>query len=71
MGGRAPRGFGHSLPFGHGEFAVPTPDIRTVEGVSTSGASSDPVSVVSHVIAIPLREMYAALWRLGVLVIDD
>nr|WP_269751462.1 Rv1535 domain-containing protein [Mycolicibacterium mengxianglii] len=33
--------------------------------------SADPVSVVAHVIEIPLRELYALLWRLGVVDIDD
>jgi len=50
-----------------------TPAIRTVEGVSTPGVrvTSDPVSVMSHFIAIPLREVYAVLWRLGVVDIED
>ncbi|WP_369803788.1 Rv1535 domain-containing protein [Mycobacterium sp. NAZ190054] len=52
---------------------VQTPAVRTVDVVpiSETSASSDPVSVVSHFVAIPLREMYAVLWRLGVVDIDD
>ncbi|WP_253867808.1 Rv1535 domain-containing protein [Mycobacterium sp. GA-1285] len=33
--------------------------------------SSDPLVVVSGVISIPLRELYAVLWRLGVVEIED
>ncbi len=61
------------LPFGHVGLGLQTPAIRTVEGVSTPGVrvTSDPVSVMSHFIAIPLREVYAVLWRLGVVDIED
>ncbi|WP_255396381.1 Rv1535 domain-containing protein [Mycobacterium sp. E740] len=41
--------------------------------MSTTGVktSSDPLTVVSGLITIPLRELYAVLWRMGVVEIDD
>ncbi|WP_286132106.1 Rv1535 domain-containing protein [Mycobacterium sp. GA-0227b] len=33
--------------------------------------SSDPLTVVSGLFAIPLRELYAVLWRVGVVEIED
>ncbi|WP_396881996.1 Rv1535 domain-containing protein [Mycobacterium sp. SMC-4] len=79
MGGLALRrcccgGFGHSLPSRHGVFGTSTLAVRTVGSVAASTGvtpSSDPLTVVSGVIAIPLRELYAVLWRLGVVEIDD
>ncbi|MFW0153447.1 Rv1535 domain-containing protein [Mycobacterium sp. smrl_JER01] len=54
-------------------FVVQTSAVRTVDVVANSeiSASSDPVSVVSRFFAIPLREVYAVLWRVGVLDIED
>ncbi|WP_237671821.1 Rv1535 domain-containing protein [Mycolicibacterium celeriflavum] len=67
------RGFGHSLPSRHGVFDVWTPDVWTVGGVSPTGVKtcSDPLTVVSGLITIPLRELYAVLWRIGVVDIED
>ncbi|WP_255376488.1 MULTISPECIES: Rv1535 domain-containing protein [unclassified Mycobacterium] len=39
---------------------------------SGSGAPSDPLTdAVSRVLVLPLRELYAVLWRCGVLDVDD
>ncbi|WP_371413056.1 Rv1535 domain-containing protein [Mycolicibacterium sp. GF69] len=73
MRGGVSRGFNHLLPSRHGVLGVWTPAVRTVEGVVAPGVapSSDPLAVASGVIAIPLRELYAVLWRLGVVDLED
>ncbi|WP_353589769.1 Rv1535 domain-containing protein [Mycobacterium sp. URHD0025] len=39
---------------------------------SASGTPSDPLTdAVSRVLVLPLRELYAVLWRCGVLDVDD
>ncbi|MGW4098390.1 Rv1535 domain-containing protein [Mycobacterium sp. NPDC004974] len=66
--------FCHWSPFGHVDFDISTCRLRSVRGVSTSGsgAPADPLTdAVSRVLAVPLRELYAVLWRCGVLDIDD
>ncbi|WP_396837134.1 Rv1535 domain-containing protein [Mycobacterium sp. ITM-2016-00317] len=52
---------------------VQTPAVWTVEAVPDFdiSASSESVSALSQLVAIPLREVYAVLWRLGVLDIDE
>ncbi|MGV0592876.1 Rv1535 domain-containing protein [Mycolicibacterium porcinum] len=48
--------------------------LLSVKGVITSGsgAPADPLTdAVSRVLTVPLREVYAVLWRCGVLDIDD
>ena len=57
------------LPSGHGEF-----DVRPPAGARVSGMSigEDPLTeLVARALAVPLRELYAVLWRAGVLEIDD
>ncbi|MGE2837088.1 Rv1535 domain-containing protein [Mycobacterium sp. SMC-4] len=68
------RGFRHSSPSRHQALVVWTLLVRTVDNVVASPAltpSSDPVTVVSGLFAVPLRELYAVLWRLGVIDIGD
>ncbi|MGE2736601.1 Rv1535 domain-containing protein [Mycolicibacterium vaccae] len=36
-----------------------------------STPTSDPLAVVSAALTVPLRELYAVLWRLGVIEIDS
>jgi hypothetical protein len=70
----AVRLFGHSSTPRHGVFGVWTLDVPTVAGVSASVVrfGSDPLTdFVTEVLAVPLRELYAVLWRAGVVEIDD
>ncbi|MEE6168760.1 MULTISPECIES: Rv1535 domain-containing protein [unclassified Mycolicibacterium] len=40
--------------------------------MTTSNVSVDPMAdIVARVLTVPLRELYAMLWRCGVLHIDD
>ncbi|MGE2731819.1 Rv1535 domain-containing protein [Mycolicibacterium vaccae] len=71
---RIPQGFGDWSPGCHVEFGSPTPTGRTVDSVVTSSGStpsSDPLTVVSAALTVPLRELYAVLCRLGVIEIDS
>jgi hypothetical protein len=50
------------------------PDFPTVAGVAVLSVSigTDPLTdVVTGVLTTPLRELYAVLWRVGVVDIDD
>lgn len=50
------------------------PGIRTVSSVMTNGAgggSDQLTGALTQVLAVPLRELYAVLWRLGVVEIVD
>ncbi|WP_433521248.1 Rv1535 domain-containing protein [Nocardia pseudovaccinii] len=62
------------LPPGHGVFEYSTPGIRMVSSVMSSGAgvgSDSLTGALTHVLTVPLREVYAVLWRLGVIEILD
>jgi hypothetical protein len=38
----------------------------------TSGPRADPLTgAITELLAVPLRELYAVLWRVGVVKIDD
>ncbi|MGV0679175.1 Rv1535 domain-containing protein [Mycolicibacterium sp.] len=66
--------FCHWSPFRHVVFDISTCRLPSVRGVSTSGsgAPADPLTdALSRVLTVPLRELYAVLWRCGVLDIDD
>ncbi|MCW1823750.1 MULTISPECIES: Rv1535 domain-containing protein [Mycolicibacterium] len=66
--------FCHWSPFRHVVFDISTCRLLSVRGVITSGsgAPADPLTdAVSRVLTVPLREVYAVLWRCGVLDIDD
>ncbi|MGW4772464.1 Rv1535 domain-containing protein [Nocardia sp. NPDC004278] len=68
------RFFGHLLPPGHDVFESSTIDFRTVSGVMTNGVGvgSDPLAgALTQVLTVPLRELYAVLWRFGVIEIVD
>ncbi|MGW4719957.1 Rv1535 domain-containing protein [Nocardia sp. NPDC004260] len=68
------RFFGHFLPSGKGVFDKSMPDIRTVSCVMTNGAgggSDQLTGALTQVLAVPLRELYAVLWRLGVVEIVE
>ncbi|WP_353961796.1 Rv1535 domain-containing protein [Mycolicibacterium houstonense] len=68
------RVFCHWSPFRHVVFDFWRCRLRSVRGVRTSGsgAPSDPLTdAVSRVLVLPLRELYAVLWRCGVIDIDD
>ncbi|MEV4129292.1 Rv1535 domain-containing protein [Nocardia sp. NPDC049707] len=68
------RFFGHLLPPGHNVFESSTPGLRIVSGVKTSGVAvgSDALTgALTQVVTVPLRELYAVLWRLGVIEIVD
>ncbi|OBA46655.1 hypothetical protein A5780_02455 [Nocardia sp. 852002-20019_SCH5090214] len=58
------------LPSGHAIFGVPTLGFATVAVVRTAdvGGGQDPLTgALTQVLTVPLRELYAALWRLGVI----
>ncbi|MGQ4596890.1 Rv1535 domain-containing protein [Nocardia sp. R6R-6] len=62
--------FGHLLPPGHGVFANSTSAVRTLSGVikTVVGVGSDSLTgALTEVLTVPLRELYAVLWRLGVI----
>ncbi|MEU2036177.1 Rv1535 domain-containing protein [Nocardia amamiensis] len=66
--------FGHLLPPGHDVFENSTPDLRTVSVVMTTGVRADSdalTGALTQVLTVPLREVYAVLWRLGVIEIVD
>ncbi|WNG93023.1 Rv1535 domain-containing protein [Mycobacterium sp. ITM-2016-00318] len=65
--------FSHSLPSRHVVFGFSTRGFSSVESMTASviNTPSDPVTIVARVLSIPLRELYAALWRIGVVDIDD
>ncbi|WP_268956836.1 MULTISPECIES: Rv1535 domain-containing protein [Mycolicibacterium] len=65
--------FGHSSPFGHVVVDFSRPGLRSLIGVTTSVVRGpDPLTdVVARVLTIPLRELYAVLWRCGVVEIED
>ncbi|WP_420892065.1 Rv1535 domain-containing protein [Mycolicibacterium peregrinum] len=66
--------FCHWSPFRHVDFDISTCRFLSVRGVITSGSGTpaDPLTdAVSRVLTVPLREVYAVLWRCGVLDIDD
>ncbi|WP_241566749.1 Rv1535 domain-containing protein [Mycolicibacterium elephantis] len=73
MRGAIPRFFRHWWSPCHGVFDVWTPADCTVVTVSSTGVKvgSDPLTdAVAGVLLIPLRELYAVLWRAGVVEID-
>jgi len=57
------------LPPGHVIFGVSTPGSGTVSVVRTSDVGGrDPLTgALTQVLTVPLRELYAVLWRLGVI----
>jgi hypothetical protein len=61
------------LPSRHVVFGFSNPAFSSVEPMTASGTNtpSDPVTVVARVLSIPLRELYAVLWRIGMVDIDD
>jgi hypothetical protein len=62
------------LPSRHGEFVVCMPDFPTVAGVAGLSVSIGPdplTDAVSGLLTVPLRELYAVLWRVGVVEIED
>ncbi|MET9028985.1 Rv1535 domain-containing protein [Nocardia sp. NPDC004168] len=68
------RFFGHFLPSGKSVLDRSMPGIRTVSSVMTNGAgggSDQLTGALTQVLAVPLRELYAVLWRLGVVEIVD
>ncbi|MGV0737408.1 Rv1535 domain-containing protein [Mycobacterium syngnathidarum] len=68
------RFFCHWSPFRHVDFGFSRSRLRSVRDVRTSGsgAPSDPLTdAVSRVLVLPLRELYAVLWRCGVLDLED
>jgi hypothetical protein len=62
------RFFSHSLPPRHVDFGFWTVAFPSVESVTATDPLTD---AVSRVLCIPLRELYAVLWRFGVVEIDD
>ncbi|WP_425590839.1 Rv1535 domain-containing protein [Mycobacterium sp. AMU20-3851] len=68
------RNFGHSSPLRHVGFGFWTPRLPTVAGVSDSGSGVPALPLadaLTRVLTVPLREVYAVLWRCGVIDIDD
>jgi hypothetical protein len=62
------------LPLCHGRFNRAPLARVTVGDVSNpgTGVSGDPLTdVVARVLTVPLRELYAVLWRAGVVEIVD
>ncbi|ONM48435.1 hypothetical protein B0T44_22800 [Nocardia donostiensis] len=62
------------FPPGYGLFANSMPALRTVVGVMRTGVGidSDPLTgALTQVLTVPLRELYAVLWRVGVIEIVD
>ncbi|WP_237671823.1 Rv1535 domain-containing protein [Mycolicibacterium confluentis] len=68
------RVFGHWSPSRHVDVDDSTRRVRNVSGVKAlgSGAAADPLTdAVTRALVVPLRELYAVLWRWGLLDIDD
>jgi hypothetical protein len=58
---------GHLLPPRHVEFVIEFPSDATLTRVG-----ADPLAeVITRVLTVPLRELYALLWRAGVLEIIE
>ena len=65
---------GHWLPSSHGVLGIQTPAGTAAGDMSSPGvvASSDPLTdVIARLLAVPLRELYAVLWRAGLVEIVD
>src|SRR5271156_5915635 len=71
--GRCPTSFlfRHHLPFGNEGFAVSPGRAVNVGRMSTTGALADPISSLASVLSVPLLELYALLWRVGVVQIVE
>src|SRR6201996_3934160 len=67
LGGFTPRAlFGHHLPFSNLSVAIVTGDAVTVRVMSTTDSLADPLGgAVAGLLAVPLIQLYAVLWRVG------
>jgi len=60
------------LPFSNVGFADKQGDTVTVGGMSTKDALADPLaSTFASVLTVPLLELYALLWRVGVVEVRE
>jgi hypothetical protein len=64
--------FRHHLPFGNEGFAVAPGSAVTVGFMSTTDKMADPmITSLASVLSVPLFELYALLWRVGVVEIVE